>query len=306
MNGTNAIHFFIGLLPSFIERPLRRYYRGRRRKRLENLPPININELRDVLARDLQFRLGATMFVHASFSELHVEGTPDDLVRLLTELVGPQGNILMPFYPIKSSHEWLVEGKPFDLRKHRTSMGALATSFAKLPGVRKSIHPTKSVAGIGKDMDFLLGDHALSPMPYGEKSPYFRVGGLPASYIVGLGVGSDYLSCMHVAVDTSPDYPIQPYHPDALSGVVIDHDGREHAVKTYAHDIAITGREDVPRFLTETNCPTYRELVYKDRVFFIVEAKALIEHVRSEGKKGRTFFYPASLNFKQPKRNPVA
>ncbi len=264
-----------------------------------------MDDLRDVLQRKLGFKSGATFFVHASFSELHAEGVPDDLVKILVDLVGANGNILMPFYPIKSSHEWLLEGKPFDLRKHRTSMGALATAFAKMPGVKKSIHPTKSVAAIGKDIKFLLNEHAESPMPYGEKSPYSRVGELKESYIVGLGVGSEYLSCMHVAVDTEPDYPIQPYHPDALTGVVIDHDGREHAVKTYAHDISITGKEDVPRFLGETACPTYRELEHNGREFFIVESSELIAHVRREGKKGNTFFYPRSLNNRQPKRNPA-
>ncbi len=264
-----------------------------------------LTELEDVFRTRLQIQPGQTLFIHSSYSDLKVDATPEQVVQLLIKLVGPSGNILMPFYPLKSSYEWLQEGRPFNVKQNRTSMGAIAMALGSIPETKKSLHPTKSVAVWGKDQTFLISDHALSPMPYGERSPYYRVMELPNSRILGIGVNASRLSCVHAAVDTTPDYPIQPYHPDALEGIVKGYDGEEIKVKTYAHDLMLTNKEDVPRFLRETQCPTYREIEYKDRIFFSVDAKAVIEHTKEQSKKGKTFFYPSSLNFQQPKRRPA-
>ena len=85
--------------------------------------------------------------------------------------------------------------------------------------------------------------------------------------------------------------------------MVVDYDGRPLVVKTYAHDLEIGSKENVPRFLRSTRCPTYREYRHRGRRFFCVEAQALVEHTVAQGKKGRTFFYPKSLNHHQPPRS---
>jgi aminoglycoside 3-N-acetyltransferase len=196
----------------------------------------------------------------------------------------------MPFYPLKRSYEFLVEGKPFDLRQHRTSMGALAIALAKRPEARKSLHPTKSVVVVGPDRDFLIGDHHKSPYPYSALSPYARACAFPRCKIIGLGV-DDYLAAVHVAVDENEEYPVHAYHLEPLVGFVIDTQGVEHRVLTYAHDNAITSTEDVPRFMIETRCPTYREGRIHGRPFFYVEGPSMVQHVRDQGKRGVTFFY---------------
>jgi aminoglycoside N3'-acetyltransferase len=183
-------------------------------------------------------------------------------------------------------------------------MGALPTAFSKINEVRKSIHPTKSVAVWGKDRDYIISEHHTSPMPYGQKSPYYKICELgDNSKIIGIGVTSDCLSCMHCGVDINEDYPIQPYYPELLEGKVIDYDGKEVIVKTYAHDLKLTNHENVPRFLKTTRCPTYQKYNIKKRPFFVVEAKHLFVHITEQAKLGNTFFYPKNLNYKQPKRN---
>lgn len=293
------------VLPSFLYETLRRLHTYREQKKFEKLPPLTLPEIEKFLVNDLGVRPDDTLFIHANFSILKLESKPQDLIQLLIRLVGPKGNLLMPFYPIKKSYDALRDGKPFDLRQNRTSMGALSIALAQTPGAKKSLHPTKSVVVWGKDRDFLINDHAKSPLPYSDKSPYGRACQLPQSKILGLGVG-DYIASVQVAVDKDESYPIQPYHPEPLVGVVIDYEGKEHHVTTYAHDYAVTSHENVPRFLNSTQCPTYREVFLKDRPFYIVDMNALVNHVWLQGKKGVTFFYPNTLNHKQPRRKTIS
>lgn len=290
------------VLPVSFVNKLRRLKRKIEQRPLAKHPPMPLSEFENVLRRQLGISSGQTLFVHSGFGGLKIEGTPGDVVRLLIDIVGPTGNILMPFYPVKASYEWLLTGQPFNLREWKTSMGAVAIAFGQTEGVRKSRHPTKSVAVWGKDRDWLIDGHEQSRLPYSESSPYFKITKLTASRIIGLGVGAERLSCVHAAVDTTPDYPIQPYHPNPLKGQVTGYDGETTEVWTYAHDLALTAKEDVPKFLRETGCPTYKEIVYKGRVFFCVDARVLVSHTIEQGKAGKTFFFPRSLNYQQPKR----
>lgn len=289
------------ILPKQIVEQIETVIKSTQIERYKKLDILTMQDIKKFLIKNMGIKAEETIFVHSNFTGLKLDGTADELIDILVDVIGSNGNILMPFYPIKPSFEWLENGKVFDLRKNRTSMGALPVSLAKKTEARKSIHPTKSVVVLGRDRDFIISEHHLSMMPYGHNSPYYKISLLRNSKIIGLGVTADYLSCMHVAVDICEDYPIQPYHPSPLEGKVIDYNGNEIIVKTYAHDLAITSQENVKKFLKNTKCKTYKEYKYKGRIFFSVYAEDLINHTISQGKLGITFF-PSNLNHKQLKR----
>ncbi len=278
------------MIIKLLKRYLKRWRTKRHIKRLAKLSSLHKFELIEFMIGEMKIEPGDTLFIHSSFSDLKMSCTADALIQMLIDYIGPEGNILMPFYPLKSSHEFLLEGKPFDLTKNRTSMGALVQAMAKREDVKKSIHPTKSVVVWGKDKWILTVDHGLDIYPYGPNSPYARIGIRDFSKIIGLGVTSDFLSCMHVAVDCMEHYPVNPYYKEVLTGTVITENGPVK-VSTLSHNLMITNTEDVPRFLNSTDCPTYREYEFQGRDFFSVDANPLIFHVMEQAKSGRTFFY---------------
>ncbi len=289
-------------IPSGILNYINSYRKQKWIRELNKLQPISLSELKEFLTTQMKIEKGDSLFIHSGRTNLKVNARVKEILELLFDVTGVNGNILMPFYPIKSSYEWLKDDNIFDLRTNITNMGALPAALAGVKGSKKSIHPTKSVIVYGKDRDEIISEHHLSIMPYGEKSPYYKLTQLEKGKIIGLGVHAKYLSCMHVAVDIMEDYPIQPYYPKLMEGRVKDYDGNEILVKTYAHNPSITSKENVPKFLNSTKCKTYKEYEFKKRVFFSVNGKDLVKHTIEQAKKGKTFFYPKSLNYNQQKR----
>ncbi len=275
--------------PKFLKDFVKRWRTKRRIKHLARLPILHKWALEEFMINEMEIDPGDSLFIHSSFSDLKMDSTAEEVVRMIVSLIGSNGNILMPFYPLTSSYKFLMSGKVFDLTKNRTSMGALVQAFVQRPDVMKSIHPTKSVAIWGVSKPWLAFGHQDDTAPYGTASPYAKFTSLHKAKVIGLGVTSDFLSCVHVAVDFG-DYPVDPYCNEIIEGQVLTKGGLVK-VKTKAHNLTVTNKENVPKFLKQTKCPTYKEYKFKGRDFFSVDANQLVNHVISQGRKGKTFFY---------------
>jgi aminoglycoside 3-N-acetyltransferase len=120
---------------------------------------------------------GSTVMVHASVSHLgYVEGGPEAIIDALLELVGPRGCVMMPAFSGRGSMlDWLESGEVFDVRYTPSESGLLPETFRKRPGVLRSIHPTNSVLGWGRNAKELLQDHHKSHTPFGTKTPFGRM-----------------------------------------------------------------------------------------------------------------------------------
>src|SRR4051812_41004868 len=77
--------------------------------------------------RDLGFVPGATIMVHSSFSHIRrrvPNMSPEDLVRLLQDLVGRDGTLLMPTFPfIGSQGQYADSNTHFDVQKTPSKVG---------------------------------------------------------------------------------------------------------------------------------------------------------------------------------------
>jgi aminoglycoside 3-N-acetyltransferase len=179
------------------------------------------------LLKEIGFSKAATVLVHSSMDEIcrrMPSMTAARLIKLLQELVGSEGTIVMPTFPFLGKQLHYVEkGRAFDVLRTPSQVGLITEVFRRMPEVVRSLHPTHPFAAWGKHAEDLLGTHHLGGT-FGDNSPIFRLqhyNGL----VVGLGTGfRDSFTILHVAEEC---------HPKAR------HIFFEHAPRT----IAIVGRD---------------------------------------------------------------
>ena len=118
---------------------IRRWWQSREYARdTRTLPP---ERLREALI-EMGVTPGATIMVHASVDDLArrvPELNPLEIVRLLEELVGEEGTIVVPTFPFQGRQIDYVRSDPvFDVRRTPSQMGLLTEMFRRLPGAEGS------------------------------------------------------------------------------------------------------------------------------------------------------------------------
>ena len=155
--------------------------------------PVAIADLRQQLI-DLGVTSGRTLWVQSSWNEFYnVALRPSEMIELLRDLLGAEGTLAMPAFPIDQNPD-----KVFLVDRAPVYTGLLCEVFRRLPDVRRSIHLGASVCAIGPQADFLVRDHHLTRMPWGPNSPFCRLAELDAR-ILGLGAGFEYMTPLHAA-----------------------------------------------------------------------------------------------------------
>jgi aminoglycoside N3'-acetyltransferase len=155
--------------------------------------PVAIAQLRQGLI-DLGVTPGRTLFVHSSWNEFYnVPLSPSEMIELMRDLIGPSGTLAMPAFPIDQNPD-----KPFLVDRAPVYTGLLCEMFRRTREVRRSIHLSSSVCAVGANADYLVRDHHLTLMPWGNESPFCRLGELDAR-ILGLGAGFSFLTHLHTA-----------------------------------------------------------------------------------------------------------
>jgi len=259
---------------------IKKYYRKLYRAYLGK--PLSKDEFRYILSNLLGISKGDSLLVHSSYGNLKANFTPSEAVEILMELVGQNGNILMPYYP-EDSTSWLEKGKIFDVRYTATRSGILSSAFAKYPGVKKSLHPIKSLAAWGIDRDYLIATHHESITPYDTKSPYFKLINLRNSKTIGIGTYKN--SFVHCAEDITENYP-KYYYKKSFNGKCIDNNGNMKNVCTYTH--APINNPRFTGYLLQTNCPDYKIYSYRRRIFYQGMCESIIYHVKKFTRNGLT------------------
>ena len=132
---------------------------------------ISLEKVKKVLI-DLGIRNGDTIMIHSSFS--YISAKVPELIAMLQELVGLDGNILMPTHPklLKNENGDLL----YNPDESKSTVGYLTEYFRKMPDVKRSLHPFSSVAVWGKDKEWFLEDNITgnAPLPHGKNSPYAK------------------------------------------------------------------------------------------------------------------------------------
>ncbi|WP_068614818.1 aminoglycoside N(3)-acetyltransferase [Paenibacillus tuaregi] len=178
---------------------------------------------------------GQVIFVHTSLSSLgFVVGGAETLIRALLDIVGEEGTLMMPSQTWKNLDPSTgVHGDvPKDwwpvIREHwpaydkeitpAIGMGVVAEIFRKWPGARRSSHPARSVAAVGRHADYLTEEHDLSNI-FGENSPVDKLYELDG-FVLLIGVGYDKNTSLHLA-ETRAEFPSKTFTEEG-SAVMID------------------------------------------------------------------------------------
>lgn len=174
----------------------------------------------------LGIRKGDHLLIHSSLNALgRFPKRAETIVKVIIAFLGSEGTLLMP----SLSYQTINKSQPiFNEQNTPSCVGGLTEFFRTYPGVKRSIHPTHSVCGIGGKADFLLNDHLKDETPCGPYSPFAKLP-LVKGKVMFLGCGTRPNTSMH-AVE-------EKFIPPYLFGEKIDHElqlsNGETLVKTY-------------------------------------------------------------------------
>lgn len=281
-------------LPSRAVHLIRQVMANWRSKRLSRVSALDENQFGDILARDLCIVQGDVVFVHSSTDGLRLQFPAPRLLPMLLELVGPGGTLLFPSYPRLGSYEFLMSGEVFDVRKTPSYMGLITEMARRHKCAIRSLHPTKAVVAIGRYAKELTASHQLCHYPYDRESPYGKIRDYGAK-IVGIGVSTRYLSCVHCVDDEmKKDFPVYPYHDRLFEAKCKDYEGHARIVETHAHNMRKI-RLNLPAFMkahiSEDVC---RDFEIHGMKFFKADACKLFTRMIELARTGITI-YPKYL-----------
>ena len=153
---------------------------------------MSATAVRDLLA--LGVRPGGVLLVHSSLKALGpLAGGPAGVIGALREAIGPAGTLLMPAL----SYKTVTRSSPlFDQRETPSCVGIIPETFRRMPGVRRSLHPTHSVCASGPMAPQLLEAHGADGTPCGPASPFHNLP-LVGGQILMLGCGLRPDTSMH-------------------------------------------------------------------------------------------------------------
>ena len=119
------------------------------------------------------FQRTDTVLVHSSMKSIgKVEGGADTVLDVLSDYFGKEGLLV---FPTGSWSSVDAEHPVFNVNTTETCIGLLPRMFRVRPGVIRSLHPTHSVAALGKDAAAFTAGHECFDTPCDRKSPWGRL-----------------------------------------------------------------------------------------------------------------------------------
>lgn len=221
------------VIPSRFRSKIKRIRRRTKNFFKRGVVKVTLDEMRELLVNDFGLSKGDNLIVSSSFGNLNADFSPINLIHLLQEIIGDEGNLIMPFYPPGNSYEWAESGQVFDMKTTRSSMGILTQVFSEKPNVLKSMHPTKAVVVWGKNANEIITGHENSKTPFYWDSPY---GWLLKKTSKSIGLGLINMPMFHAIEDTLLMDKINLYQDEIFSLKVRKYDRSIILINTLIHD----------------------------------------------------------------------
>lgn len=144
--------------------------------------------------RKMGVQKGNVIFIHSSWDEFYnYEGTPETFIDMVLDLIGEEGTLLMPSYPLIRK-----KGGTFSIKTTPTLAGLLPEVFRNYKKIERSLD-YHSVAAFGKLAKYLTESHVYSESSWDENSPYYKLADVKAK-VFSLGLGKHHVgTIMHCA-----------------------------------------------------------------------------------------------------------
>ncbi len=167
---------------------------------------------------------GDSLLVHSSYDSLkQSRKLPKEIIDDLLDLVGQNGNLIMP-----ANRVFKVDCDPIEFNVNRTRVWSGALPFAMLlrKDAEKSRFPINSVVVIGKDAKEIVSNNICEDYttPCGLNSSWHQCY-LKNAYILGIGIDLTHsLTMTHVVEDSWEDeWPISDWY-DEVKYKITDND----------------------------------------------------------------------------------
>ncbi len=245
---------------------------------------FTLSELRDVLVR-LGFARGRVVWVQSSWNKFYnLHAKPTELIALMRELLGPEGTLVMPAFPLDQDPRKILE---IDIAP--SSTGLLTEIFRRDKDVERSIHLTSSVCASGPAANFLLKDHHYDVFAWGPKTPYCRLMEVDAR-LVGLGVGPfvSYLTPLH-AVECLL-YDEVPFFRQVFDGIIAYHWRRRSGEEGYHEFMRRIGQIYPHGYGRYFPKESYVGLKISNVDTFAIDARTAISRGLELGRRGITIY----------------
>jgi aminoglycoside 3-N-acetyltransferase len=190
---------------------------------------------------------GDLIMVHISFDQFRgFTGNLGDVIRALQSAVGETGTVAMPTLPFSGTAiDYVRSGQITDVAKTPSRMGLITEVFRRLPGVKRSVHPTHPVAAYGAKADELVRDSHLAQTPCGKGTPFFKLLELNGK-IVLMGTDIRSMTFFHAVEEIlEPEMPFSPFTSEWFNLQTRDLNGQIVASKMRLFDPAISRARDV-------------------------------------------------------------
>lgn len=241
---------------------------------------------------------GDIVMVYSSLSQLgYVVGGPDTVIDAFLEVIGPNGTLAMPtFTVIGGGLDYLSTNPLFDPKTTASTVGKLTNVFRQRSGVKRSIHPTHSIAAIGHNADWLIKDHELATTPFSNNTPFVKLLHTNA-WMVCLGIDIHVLTLYHTFEDLAEDFPFDPYMPNPFQARVLDNKCQEKIVATRIHNpdkarYRIDNHEGVRSVVREfyKNKGILREQEVGDGLIYAIRSEELWRTLQEMLERGITIY----------------
>lgn len=220
----------------------------------------------------MQVNPKGTIIVHSSMKSIgEVAGGADTVINAFIEFM-KDGLLVFPTHTWNTVHAQQPKFYPDSTPSH---IGILTELFRQHPSSIRSLHPTHSVAAIGKDAkEFTTGDEKFDT-PAARESAWGKLLDREAKIIL-IGVGLDRNTFIHGIEEwfDIPDRLTQTHEPL----VTVLSDGKEIAVPSRRHISSIARNyPKVEDFLVEKGAIEYAE--FGDATVLVCDAVLLTKHI---------------------------
>ena len=180
--------------------------------------------------KNLGIKRDDNVLIHSSMKSIgEVDGGADTVLDVFCEYLAEHGNIALP------SHSWSSindEHNIFDPVNEPACVGVLTEIFRKREGVLRSLHPTHSIAIMGKDAEYFVKGEHLIDTPCGRAGCWGKLLDMDFK-IIFLGCGTKCNTYLH-GVEEWLDVPdrLSEHHHDFKikmpDGSLFDRPSRRH------------------------------------------------------------------------------
>ncbi|MBN8703411.1 MAG: AAC(3) family N-acetyltransferase [Bacteroidetes bacterium] len=278
---------------------LKKYIRRRRLHKQELLGNVvSQKQLEEDLAA-IGLQKGDSVIVHSSLRKIGVvQGGAQAVIDALLNVLTPNGTLLCPTSTANKLYKHYLEENPvFDVRNTPSLYGTITETFRKMPGVKRSIHPTESVAAKGPLASYFVEEHFNQLTPYNDKSPFYKLC-LKNGKILLLGVKVEVCINLHVVEDLLPSYMPDVYYPKNFKANVIDYEGVRHTVDTKVHDpkyAYIRKPNSLQRYFDEAGIIKHGKIGNADAM--LIDANEMLQcMIRIFNERGITMYSPNGIS----------